>query len=106
MYYNVKARLKTETAAEFLGKLRDGSIQQQKPDGKEIVDSMNRAVVTDTGDIEWSETCYCETPLLHERTTVYDHYFDNMSTTEVDGFGQHEGTPFMPYLGQLAAGTE
>ena len=65
---------------------------------------MNRAVVTDAGDVEWSETCYCETPLLHERTTVYDHYFANMSTTEVDGYQEHEGRPFMQHLEELANG--
>ena len=102
MYYDVKARLKGGIAAEFLGKLRDGSIEQQKPDGKEIVASMNRAVVTASREIEWSETCYCATPLEHERSTVYDFYFDDLTTTEVDGYQEHAGEPFMEHLAKLA----
>ena len=36
MYYHVTARLKPETAAEFRGKLLDGTIESQEPDGREI----------------------------------------------------------------------
>ena len=46
MFYKVRARLKTDTAAELRRKLLDGTIQRQKPDGQEIVDSMRRAVAS------------------------------------------------------------
>ena len=49
MFYRVTAALNTEFAADFLQKLTDGTIQNQRPDGAEIVDSMNRAVITDNG---------------------------------------------------------
>ena len=76
MHYRVRAQLREETAGEFGRLLRDGTIARQKPDGQEIVESMERAVVTESGTIEWSEVCYCETPLQHERSTVYDRFFD------------------------------
>ncbi len=102
MFYKVLARLKKDTAIELQRRLLDGTIGRQQPDGQEIVDSMQRAVMTDSGDIEWSEVCYCQRPLLHERTTVYDHYFNNLSTEPVEGYQQHEGRPFMIYLKELA----
>ena len=102
MFYKVRARLKKATAGELRRRLLDGAIGRQQPDGQEIVDSMQRAVVTDSGDIEWSEVCYCHTPLFHERTTVYDHYFNNLSTEPVEGYQQHEGRPLMTYLKELA----
>ena len=104
MYYNVVARFKPEAAAEFRSKLLDGTIESQKPDGREIVASMNRAVVNAAGEVVWSETCYCATPLEHERKTVYDHFFTGLTTTEVDGYQEHAGEPFMRYLEQLAGG--
>ena len=102
MFYKVRARLKNDTAAELRRRLLDGTVGRQEPDGQEIVDSMQRAVVTDSGDIEWSEVCYCQTPLLHERTTVYDQYFNNLSTEPIENYQQHEGRPFMTYLKELA----
>ena len=49
MYFAVKARFNTQTAAEFLRKLTDGTIQNQKPDGSEIVKSMDRAKIDESG---------------------------------------------------------
>ncbi len=102
MFYAVRARLKKDAAAEFLRRLLDGTIAAQRPDGPEIVDSMKRAVVTDSGDIEWSEVCYCPTPLAHERKTVYDHHFEDMTTEVVDGYQQHTGRALMDYLEEVA----
>ncbi len=51
MFYRVTARLRTETGADFLRKLTDGTIKSQSPDGREIVDAMNRAVLTDDGSV-------------------------------------------------------
>ena len=102
MYYTVTARLIPETAAEFLGKLTDGTISAQKPDGKEIVASMGRAKLGDDGLVRWSEVCYCATPLAHERQTVYDHFFTAMATGEVEGYVEFEGKPLMDHLKGLA----
>lgn len=102
MYYKVHGQLKPETAAEFRRLLLDGTIAGQEPDGEEIVDSMHRAVVSASGDIEWSEVCYCTPPLRHERTTVYDRFFTGLSTEPVAGYQEHHGRPFLEYLAELA----
>ena len=100
MYYRVRARLIEDQAGELLQKLQDGSIAAQKPDGQEIVDSMARAVIDESGDVRWSEICYCPTPLAHERETVYDHYFTEIETEEIEDYEASEGQPFMEYLAE------
>ena len=101
MFYRVRATFKENTAIAFLKKLKDETISAQKPDGKEIVDSMNRAVLTSEGHVQWSETCYCPTPLLHERTTVYDQHFEDFETEAIENYEEYEGRPFMEYLASL-----
>ena len=98
MYYSVKARLIPEGAAEFYQKLTDGTIMDQKPDGTEIVESMRRATIDESGVVRWSEVCYCRTPLQHERQTVYDRYYTDIQTEEVDGYVEFEGEPLMDFL--------
>ena len=44
--YSVKARYSKEKMKEFYQKLTDGTIQNQKPDGQEIINSMKRAKIT------------------------------------------------------------
>ena len=105
MYYTVTARLIPETATALLHKLTDGTIERQKPDGREIVDSMRRAVVDASGIVRWSEVCFCPTPLQHERTTLYDHHFTDMETAEVEQYVDFEGQPFMEWLAKMAART-
>ena len=106
MFYQVTAQLKTETAVDFHRKLCDGSIRAQEQDGGEIVEAMNRAVLTDVGHVVWSEVCYCPTPLAHERATVFDQYFEAMATEEIEAYEEYEGRPFMPYLAALAKANE
>ena len=101
MFYRVTARLKSETAAEYLRKLTDGTIQSQQPDGREIVNAMNRAVLTKEGNVSWSEVCYCPTPLAHERATVFDEHFEDLETEVIDGYQVYEGRSFMEYLAEL-----
>ncbi len=98
MYYVVTARFKPFTAAEFYEKLTDGTIQSQKPDGKEIVASMRRAKITEQGIVRWSEVCYCPTPLKHERETVYEYFFEDIQTEEVEDYVEFEGKDFLEYL--------
>ena len=102
MIYRVRARFRKDTAAAFLKKLTDGTVQQQTPDGPEIVASMNRAVLNGAGEIEWSEQCFCSTPLAHERVTVLDQHFEDLSTELIDDYRDYKGEPFMGYLKQLA----
>ena len=102
MIYRVRAPFNADTAAALQRKLLDGSIQAQQPDGSEIVASMNRAVMTKAGYVEWSETCFCEPPLQHERATVLDEHFEDLSTSVIDSHQQYEGEPFMIHLQKLA----
>ena len=52
MIYKVKAKYKPHHLAGFYQRLTDGSISNQKPDGKEIVASMKRAVIAAPGNVE------------------------------------------------------
>ena len=49
MIYKIRARIIEDKLGEFFAKLTDGTIKNQKPEGKEIFSSMKRAVITDTG---------------------------------------------------------
>ena len=98
MIYQVTARFRPDTAADLRRKLDDGSIAAQQPDGQEIVDSLHRAVVTHSGEVRWSEMCFCNPPLAHERSTVLDRYFDSITTEPVEGHEQYDGEAFMEHL--------
>lgn len=98
MIYRVTARPRAEAAAELLARLRDGSIARQRPDGREIVASMHRAVVREDGTAAWSELCYCDPPLAHERATVLDRYFDDIRTEPVEGYETYAGRPLTEWL--------
>ena len=102
MYYAVTARFNSDTAAEFHRLLTDGTIESQKPEGKEIVASMKRAKIDVEGVIRWSELCYCPTPLEHERATVYDRFFSDIETEEIEDYVEFEGDEFMSHLNRLA----
>ena len=93
MIYKVRANLIESKASEFLRKLQDGTIQSQPPDGAEIVDSMKKATVDADGVVNWTETCYCPTPLAHERATWLDKYFDDMETEPVDAIRPSKENP-------------
>ena len=98
MLYRVCATIIEGKTTEFLEKLTDGSIEQQRPDGPEIVASMKRAKITAPGVIEWSETCYCPNPLAHERETVYDHFLSEIQTEEISSEAEIKGESFWDYL--------
>jgi len=98
MIYQVTAKFNYDKAREFHRKLTDGTIEKQRPDGPEIVSSMKRATIDDSGTINWTEMCFCATPLNHERTTVYDDYFTEMKTEPIPDYKTIEGKPFMEKL--------
>jgi hypothetical protein len=101
MLYRIRASIVEDMMQEFFKKLSDGTIQEQKPDGPEIVASMERARLTAPGIIEWSETCYCPTPLAHERETVYDHYLSGIEAEEIPSPPEIPGESFWEYLKKL-----
>ncbi len=98
MIYSVKARFIEEKMGEFYRKLTDGTIQNQKPDGQEIVNSVKRAKITEPNTIQWSEMCFCSTPLKHERETVYNHFLTNMETEIIDDYAEFDGELFFEFL--------
>jgi len=98
MIYKVTAKFIDSKAGEFYQKLTDGSIQKQKPDGPYIVESIKRASIGKSGLIMWSELCYCDPPLAHERSTVLDHYFTEITTAPIDDHEEYEGDSFWDYL--------
>jgi len=98
MIYSVKARFIEEKMGEFYRKLTDGTIQNQKPDGQEIVNSMKRAKITEPNTIQWSEMCFCPTPLKHERETVYNHFLTDMETEIIDDYAEFDGELFFEFL--------
>ncbi|MDH3825269.1 MAG: hypothetical protein OES14_05700 [Nitrosopumilus sp.] len=87
---------------EFFQNLTDGKIENQKPDGTEILSSMKRAKIIEPGIIQWSEMCFCSIPLKHERQTVYDKFFSNMEIKNIDDYEEFEGESFFDYLKGLA----
>jgi len=96
--YSVKARYIEGKMKEFYQKLTDGSIQNQKPDGQEIINSMKRAKITEANTIQWSEMCFCSPPLKHERETVYNQFLEDVETNVIDDYVEYEGELFMDFL--------
>jgi len=98
MKYKVKAKFNFDKAKEFHQKLTDGTIQKQRPDGPYIVDSMKRATIDEESYVNWTELCYCPKPLMHERATVFDKYFSELETEEIEDSQTFEGKSFMEEL--------
>jgi hypothetical protein len=97
MQYVISAQPRTEEFPRFWELLNNGTIAKQEPDGQEIIASMKRAVVS--GDnVEWTETCFCSPPLNHERTTIYDKFFDNMQIKPMESPVELEGERFWDQL--------
>ena len=91
MIYSIKAKYIEAKMNSFYQKLTDGTIQNQKPDGQEIINSMKRAKITQEGIIQWSEMCFCSPPLKHERETVYDDFLTNMEIDIIDDYVVFDG---------------
>jgi len=96
--YSIKAQYIEEKMGEFYQKLTDGTIQNQKPDGQEIVNSMKRAKITAPKIIQWSEMCFCSTPLKHERETIFDHFLTDLETKTIDDKVEFVGESFFDFL--------
>jgi len=99
MLYVVTAKPKSSELARFWDLLNDGTIRNQEPDGREIIASMKRATVTKDG-VQWSETCYCNPPLRHERTTIYDQFFSDIEIQPQTGPTSSNGEWFWQFLKQ------
>ena len=102
MIYRVTGTFRRQTAAELRRRIEDGTIARQKPDGAEIVAALNRAVIRPDGRVQWSELCYCDPPLQHERATVLDRYFDDIETEVIAARETYDGPSFVERLEVLA----
>ncbi|MEW8042578.1 MAG: hypothetical protein AB2536_15860 [Candidatus Thiodiazotropha endolucinida] len=98
MEYRVRAKFVLNKLPTFYQALVDGTVANQQPDGAEIVSSMKQAKITGPNTIEWFETCYCSSPLKHERETVYDEYLVEIETDLVEARGEIEGDSFWSFL--------
>jgi len=67
---------------------------------KRPVDQTSKALarVAPDGTVRWTETCYCPTPLQHERATVLDRYFTGIETKLIDKPVTFDGPPLMDRL--------
>ncbi len=101
LIYSVKSKFIAEKMKKFFQELTDGTIENQKPDGAEILSSMKRAKITEPGVIQWSEMCFCPSPLKHERHTVYDRFFSDMEIKVIDDYAEFDGESFFDYLKKL-----
>jgi hypothetical protein len=86
-----------DSLAKFWRILNDGTVEHQDPDGREIVASMKRAIIKGE-QAEWSQTCFCDPPLRHERATIYDRYFTNLTVEPLSKPVRLEGQRFWEYL--------
>ncbi len=98
MFYSIKAQYIEEKISKFYQKLTDGTIQNQKPDGQEIVSSMKRAKIIAPKTIQWSEMCFCSTPLKHEQATVYNYFLTDLETQTIDDYVEFDGESFFDFL--------
>ena len=102
MLYKVRAKIIQENLHEFYKKLNDGTINNQRPDGKEIIASMKVAKIVKPGIVEWFETCFCSIPLQHERETQYDYYFSEISTKILEKPNKLKGESFWSYMEKIS----
>ncbi|MEW8200296.1 MAG: hypothetical protein AB2777_21925 [Candidatus Thiodiazotropha endolucinida] len=98
MEYRVRAKFVLNKLPTFYQALVNGTVANQQPDGAEIVSSMKQAKITGPNTIEWFETCYCSSPLKHERETVYDEYLVEIETDLVEERREIEGDSFWSFL--------
>ena len=47
---------------------------------------MKRAKITEPNVIQWSEVCFCSTPLKYERETVYNQFPEDIETKVIDEY--------------------
>ena len=59
---------------------------------------MGRARIGLDGTVRWTETCFCTTPLKHERETVLDRYFTDIETDLIEEPIEFDGKPLIDSL--------
>jgi len=59
---------------------------------------MKRAKITAPKMIQWSEMCFCPTPLKHERETIYNNFLTDLETKTIDDYVEFDGESFFDFL--------
>jgi hypothetical protein len=95
MLYAVSVQL-IPRSPEFRTRLTDCSIASQRPDGTEIV--RHEACTHRNGAVRWTETCYCSTPLRHERATVRTVISPELRQSSSTSLRPLTGVPLMDRL--------
>ena len=101
MLYKVCAKIIEKNMPRFFEKLTDGTIENQLPDGKEIIASMKRAKIIKSGVVKWFENCGCSTPLKHERETQYDYYFSEINIEPAKQSQNINGKSFWSFIEKI-----
>jgi hypothetical protein len=81
MRYLVKARVKPGCERELLESIEDGTLGKGSIAGDEYLHDMETARISDEGEAEWVEVCFCATPLAEERP-YWERYFDLLSVKD------------------------
>ena len=82
--YLVRARPKEERMEELEDLLNGRTIDEMKPFGRSMAESLRSARVVEGGGSVWEETCYCSPPLKMERAQVLDRFFEGIETETVE----------------------
>ena len=81
MRYLVRARIKRGRERELLEAIDEGTLGCGSIAGDEYRHDMDTARVTDDGQVQWVEVCYCSTPLAEERP-YWEKYFKLLSVKD------------------------
>jgi hypothetical protein len=105
-YYLVRARLKTDRAAELRGRLDRQEFLPMRPFGAALTKGLAGARHDPaTGEAVWEEEDYCVPPLAMERAAVLDRYFDDLRVEPVredEGWQRIADLPSLWEMGDVA----
>jgi len=81
MRYLVKARVKPGCERQLLETIEAGTLGKGSVAGGEYLHDMETARISDDGEAQWVEVCFCSTPLAEERP-YWERYFDLLSVKD------------------------
>jgi hypothetical protein len=81
MRYLVKACVKPGSQRDLVRAIDDGTLGKGSIAGDEYLYNMEQARVNDQGVATWVETCFCDPPLVEERS-YWEEYFQLLSVKD------------------------
>jgi hypothetical protein len=81
MRYLVKARVKPGCERQLLESIEAGTLGKGSIAGDEYLHDMETARISDDGEAQWVEVCFCATPLAEEQP-YWERYFDLLSVKD------------------------